>query len=330
MDPEKPQNDADALEQPSNQSAPAQIELDDEVHVAADEQSIGQPAKRRFKLDIRQLWKRINVYLLIFILLLVITVIVFVVAYIQSQQEPDSPATALQDLSSEDLQEIANGNANIGDPRYILNIQSDAIFAGSALVKGDLNVAGSIQLGQALSVPNITVAGTANLATAQVNNLTVSGTTALQGRLAIQDELTVGRSLSVGGGLTAPQITTGTLTLGGNGSLNLNNHLNAGGQTPSRSQGPAVGSGGSSSISGSDLAGTLNVNTGSGTSAGCFATITFVQRYSSTPHVIISPVGATAGSIEYYVDRSATNFSICTASAAPGGRSFAFDYFVVN
>jgi hypothetical protein len=330
MDGQKPQNDADALEQPTSQSSVISPELDGEVHLAADEQTIGQAPQRRLRLNFKQLWKKINVYLLIFILLIILTFIILVVSYIASQKEPESPTTALQDLSSKDLQEIASGNANIGDPRYILNVQSDAIFAGNALVKGDLNVAGSVQLGQALSIPAITVTGNASIATAAINNLTVSGATALQGRLAIQDELTVGRSLSVGGGITASQITTGTLTLGGNGNLNLNNHLNAGGQTPNRSQGSAVGSGGSSSISGSDLAGTLNINTGSGTSAGCFATITFVQRYSSTPHVIISPIGSAAGSIDYYVDRSSTNFSICTASAAPTSRSFGFDYFVVN
>ena len=330
MDPNKQPDDVDALEQPTSQPIASTPALDGEVHIAADEQSPGQATKVPFTARLRGLWKKINIYLLIFILLVVSTLIVFAVAYNNSQKEPEVPATALQDLSTKDLQEIASGNANIGDPRYILNVQSDAIFAGSALIKGDLNVAGNIQLGQALSVPNITIAGTANIATAQVNNLTVSGTTALQGRLAIQDELTVGRSLSVGGGLTAAQITTGSLTLGGNGNLTLNNHLSAGGQTPSRNQGDAMGSGGSSSISGSDLAGTLNINTGSNTSAGCFATINFVQRYSSTPHVIISPVGSAAGGIDYYVDRSATNFSICTSSPAPSGRSFAFDYFVIN
>lgn len=330
MDPNKQPDDVDALEQPSNQSNSVTPALDGEVHVAADDPPTLQTSKLSLATRVRSVWKKINIYLLIFFLLIASTLIVFVVAYTNSQKEPEAPATALQDLSTKDLQEIASGNANIGDPRYILNVQSDAIFAGSALVKGDLNVAGNIQLGQALSVPNITIAGTANIATAQVNNLTVSGTTALQGRLAIQDELTVGRSLSVGGGLTAAQITTGSLTLGGNGNLTLNNHISAGGQTPSRSQGSAIGSGGSSSISGSDLAGTLNINTGSNTSAGCFATINFVQRYTSTPHVIISPVGSAAGGIDYYVDRSATNFSICTASPAPTGRSFAFDYFVIN
>jgi hypothetical protein len=330
MDPSKQSDDADALERPTADQSPEQLQAVDEgVHIQSDETDITKP-KKRLRLRLKDVWKKLNIYLLIFTLLLSVTIIVAVVAYLQSQKQSETPATALQDLTTKDLQEIASGNANIGDPRYILNVQSDAIFAGSALVKGDLNVAGGIQLGQGLNVPNITVPGTANIATVQANNLTVSGTAALQGRLAIQDELSVGRSLTVGGSITASQITTGSLTLGGNGTLTLNNHLRAAGPTPSRSQGSAVGSGGSTSISGSDLAGTLNVNTGGGTAAGCFATITFAQRYGSTPKVIVTPVGSAAAATEYYVDRSATNFSICTTNAAPTGRSFAFDYFVVN
>lgn len=330
MEPNKQSDDVDALERPNTSQVPEQIlPMDEGVHEQVDSQNITSPRKS-LKARLKDIWRKLNIYLLIFILLVVVTIITAYVAYVRSQNQPQAPATALQDLTSKDLQEIASGNANIGDPRYILNVQSDAIFSGSALVKGDLNVAGNIQLGQQLNVPGITVPGTANIATVQTNNLTVSGTAALQGRLAIQDELSVGKSLTVGGSITASQITTGSLTLGGNGTLTLNNHLRTGGPTPGRSQGSAVGSGGSTSISGSDLAGTLNINTGSGTVPGCFATITFAQRYGSTPRVVITPVGSAGASTEYYVDRSATNFSICTASAAPAGRSFAFDYFVVN
>ena len=328
MDQNNEQNNADALEKPTQTNSLDTLGMDEDIHYAAGEQPLDQQPKKRFSFNAKQLWRKMNVYLLIFVLLCVVTTIVFIVAYINSQKDPAVPVTALQDLSSKDLQEIASGNSNIGDPRYLLSIQSDAVFAGNALVKGDLNIAGNIQLGQSLSVPNMTVSGTTNLSTVQINNLSVAGTTALQGRISIQDELSVGRSLNVGGSLVAAQVSTGALSL--NGSLSLNNHITAGGPAVKRSQGGAVGSGGSSSISGSDLAGTINVNTGSGTAAGCFATITFSQRYSTTPRVIVSPIGSGAGETNYYVDRSNSGFSVCAATPAPTGRSFAFDYFVVG
>lgn len=330
MDQNDDKNEANALEQPTRSDVFDELGTDNgAVHVANDELTQDQlPKKRRFRFDVKKIWHNFNVYLLIFILLCVVTTIVFIVAYINSQKDPQTPATALQDLTSKDLQEIASGNANIGDPRYLLNVQSDAVFAGNALVKGDLSVAGNILLGQNLSVPSITVAGATNLGTVQINSLSVATTTALQGRVSVQDELTVGRSLSVGSNITAANITTNNLTLGNN--LNLSKHITVSGPTPGRSQGGAVGSGGSTSISGSDLAGTLNVNTGSNTSAGCFATITFTQRYGTTPRVIVSPVGSAAGATDYYVDRGPTNFSICTASPAPAGRNLAFDYFIIG
>src|SRR5262249_36249372 len=154
----------------------------------------------------------------------------------------------------------------------------------------------------ALEVPTITVSGVSNLNTAQISTLSVAQNTTLQGavslnstlnvagKLSTSNDVNIGKSLNVNGSLTAPRITTGNLTLGGNGTLTLNNHVKASGPTPNRSQGSAVGGGGSTSISGSDLAGTVNINTGNSPHPGCFVTVTFVQRYDSTPRVMITPV----------------------------------------
>ncbi len=327
----KDQQDENALEKPPEElnALESLSDTDDTVHAAPDEAQKKPTKKPEDKKGFRKILGFFNVYLLIFLLLVVVTGIVFIVSYINSQKEPQQPTTALQNLTQEQLSEIANGDAKVGDPRYVLNIQSDAVFAGNALVKGDLNVAGSVQLGQGLTIPTLTVSGASNLAQVQANTLQVATTSVFQGAVTLQNDLT-GRSANFGGSLTASTINTGSLTLAGNGSLTLNNHIKTSGPTPSRSQGSAVGSGGSSSVSGSDIAGTLNVNTGGSTAPGCFATITFRQSFSSTPRVIVSPVGSAAGQTQLYVNRSTTNFSICTANAAPSGRSFAFDYFVIN
>lgn len=337
MEPEKqeqsPQHDEDALEKPTEQlnALESLSSSDDNVRAAPGEEqpkpikTPGQGSKSKF----RKLFGFLNVYLLIFLLLVVIAGIVFIVTYINSQKEPEQPETALQNLTQEQLAEIANGDANVGDPRYVLNIQSDAVFAGNALVRGNLNVAGTLQLGQGLNIPSLTVSGTSNLAATQINNLSVSGPAVVQGEVTFQSDLTA-RSANFGGTLTASTINAGNLTLAGNGNLTLNNHIKANGPTPRRTQGGAVGVGGSTSNSGSDIAGTVNVNTGGSTAPGCFATIHFIQRFDRTPHVIITPVGSAGGVVNYYVERSATNFSICTATAAPTGRNFAFDYFVID
>lgn len=321
-----------ALEQQPELNALAALSSDEgSVQAAPDEAGSGKtPKKAGEKSGVKKLLGFFNVYLLIFLLLLVIAGIVFVVSYLNSQKQPEQPTAELQNLTQEQLSEIANGgDASVGDPRYVLNVQSDAVFAGNALIRGDLNVAGSLQLGQGLTISQLTVSGASNLNTVQINSLQVAGDSVLQGSLTLQSDLTA-RSANFGGTVTASQINTGSLTLAGNGTLTLNNHIVTNGPTPGRSNGGALGAGGTTSISGSDIAGTLNVNTGGGTAPGCFATITFVQRFNGTPNVLVTPVGSAAGQTQFYVDRSATNFSICTANAAPAGRSFGFDYFVID
>ncbi len=319
----------DPNQDPNN--APDENALDDlsQANVTAATPSIEQVLDEDRS---KSIWHKIiglvNIYLLLFLLVIVVVVVIFVVLYLNSRKEPDPQTT--QELTQQTLNEIATGDARVGDPKYVLSIQSDAVFAGNALVRGDLSVAGAVQLGQGLSVSGLTVTGNGNIATLQANSLNVSGDAAVQGRLSAGGSLSIGGSANVGGTLTAAQITTGSLTLAGNGTLTINNHLNAAGPAPNRSNGSALGSGGSSSVSGSDLAGTIAINTGGSPSSGCFATVNFVQSYNGTPQVIVTPVGSVAGSLQYYVNRSSNNFSICSANAAPGGQSFAFDYFVIN
>jgi hypothetical protein len=348
MDNNKRQDDVhsseeNALEQPQSVNALDSLSQgNDDVHLAPDEKGSEKQKKDSKKGGIKRIWGVLNVYLLIFLLLVVIAGIVFVVSYLNSQKQPQLPSAALQNLSQDELKDIANGDAKVGDPRYTLNIQSDAVFAGSALIRGDLNVAGSVQLGQQLTIPSLNVSGATNLNTVQISTLHVAAETVLQGRTTINDSLTVqgklnaendvniSKALTVGGTITTPQLVTGSLVLAGSGSFNLNNHISANGPRVSRTQGPGVGTGGTTSINGSDVAGTLIVNTGNTPPPGCFATINFVQKFAGTPKIIITPVGADAGQVQYYVTRTVNNFSICSSGNTPAGKQFAFDYLVIG
>lgn len=312
------------------------IGLDNEVHYPEDETPPGTkkaPKKLSFS---KKLWHEINVYLLIFVVLIAATAAIFVVSYMNSKKALETPATAIQDLTQAQLAEIAAGDASVGDPRYTLNVQSDAVFAGNGLFRGDLNVAGNLQVAKPLSVTAIVVSGTSNLTNVQAETLSVANSLTVQGKVTIlsssiiRDNLTVGGAMRVDGTLSATKISTGNLELTGNSSLTVGGHLGTGGTNPSRANGGALGAGGTSSVSGNDITGTININTGTGTVAGCYTTITFVTPFSSTPSVMITPVGDSAAEIRYYVNRSGTSFSVCSTNAAPTSRSFSFDYFVVN
>ncbi len=281
----------------------------------------GSPIKRFFR--------KVNLYLLIFILLVVVAGALALVNYLNSKKVPDVPSIAAQSLTQDALKQLANTDASVGSSSQTLTIQGNAVIAGQTLMRGNLNVAGNFQSGGGITGPTITVSGAANLGQAQISSLQVAQNAAVQGSTTLRD-LNVSGASSFSGPMTASQITVTRLILSGNGSLEIPNHISFTGPSPSRSPGNALGGGGSVSINGSDTTGTININTGASPSAGCFARISFSQRFTNQPHVIVSPVGNGAGQTQYYVDRDATGFSICTANSAPARQVFAFDYFVTN
>ena len=287
---------------------------------------IAPPAK---KLPlIKRLIHGVNIYLLLFILLLVIAAVIATVVYLSSKKATDNRVPT-QSLSQDSLKQLATSDVTVGQPKQVLNVQSNAVFAGKVLVRDSLEVAGTIQVGGSLNVPGITVSGNSVFEQIQINKgLSVAGDTSIQGQLTTAKNLTVGGSGTFGGPVTAPQISTNTLQL--NGNLSLTKHISAGGATPSRVNGDALGGGGTTAVSGSDIAGNINVNTGSGPVAGCFATVSFTTKYNSTPRVIVTPVGKDAGLVGFYTTRTTSGFSVCAAQAPPANASFGFDYFVVE
>jgi len=322
---ESPQQTApqDALEKTNEELASEQP-----VETTSELGPDGKPPKQPSKF--KQLLKKINLYLLLFLLLLVIGSAVSVVSYLNSKKTPKGPSIATQTLTADALKQLANSDATVGDSGQTLTVQGNAIFSGQVLVRSDLNVAGTIKLGSELSVPQLTVSGNTNLANTQISGLQVAQGSTFQGEVTIQHDLNVGGNASFSGPITAGQLTVSKLILSGNASLQVPNHISFPGASPSRSIGNALGAGGSTSINGSDTAGTININTGNSTSPGCFVNITFNRPFTSTPHVIVSPVGNAAGQTQYYVNRTTNGFSVCTANAAPANQVFAFDYFVTN
>ncbi len=271
----------------------------------------------------------LNIYLLGFALVLVLAVVVTFIAYSRNKKEEKKQASLITEpLSQEALDQLKQTDVRVGDPKQILSIESNAIFAGKVLIRDDLEVAGQLKLGGPLELPGISVTGASTFNQVQAKDLQIAGNGKIQGQFSVEQNLTVGGSLSVAGPLTAAQLTIQNLQVGGD--LQLAKHIDAGGGTPGISRGSALGGGGTTSVSGTDTAGTVNVNTGGGPGPGCFATLTFTQAFGSTPHVVITPVGGAGASVNYYVNRSSTGFSICTTNSASAGQSFAFDYIVID
>jgi cytoskeletal protein CcmA (bactofilin family) len=226
------------------------------------------------------------------------------------------------------LKSLANTDATVGNTAQTLTIQGSAVINGQTLARSNLNVAGNIQTGGSIQTPSITVSGQSNLGTTQINTLQVASTTSIQGTTTVRD-LNVSGAASFSGPITASQITVTRLILSGNASLEVPNHISFTGSTPSRTTNATVlGNGGSANISGSDTAGTININSGNNPTPGCYITVRFNQSFPRQPRVMVSPVGSAAGQLQYYVNRDSNGFSLCSVNAAVNNQSFAFDYFV--
>lgn len=336
-DDKKPDTEVDES-QSSEQQAPAdalsrtpdELEEEEATRPKSAEQSAAEAAGEKKISPVRKLFRKLNLYFLIFILILVGVGVYTTVTYLNSQKVEPEAGIEPQELTEEALRDLANTDASVGSPSQTLTIQGNAIIDGQTLMRGNLNVAGNFQSGGRIQGPSLTISGESNLGTAQISSLQVAQNTAIQGNTTMRD-LSVSGSATFAGAVTMPQLTVSRLTLGGNSVLEIANHLSVTGPPPSRGDvGNAVGAGGSATVNGSDTAGTVNVNTGSGTSAGCFVRVNFNQDFSTQPRVIVSPIGAGAGATQYYVDRNQSGFSLCTSAPAPANQSFAFDYFVVG
>lgn len=288
-----------------------------------------KPPKKTFTQKFKAMLEKVNVYVLIFVVILALAGFGAFVSYKTSKNAEQNANVLGQDLSSEELAKLNQSETAVGDAKQTLTIASNSVFNGRVLVKNNLDVAGTIKVGGALSLPGITVSGTSTFENVSVaSNLSIAGNTAIQGALTVQKNMTVAGGASFGGPISSPQVSTDKLVL--NSDLQINRHIDAGGATPGISRGGAIGGSGTVSISGTDTAGTVSINFGPGTGPGIIGNISFRSAFTQTPHVVITPVGSSCAELNYYVTRSTGGFSIGTTNAGTVGTSCSFDYIAID
>lgn len=294
-----------------------------------DLSGLDEPAEKKLS-PFKKLLRKVNVYALAMGLIFVAGGTFAAVNFFNSQKAPTEAGIASQSLSEDALKQLANTDTTVGNNSQTLTIQGNAVISGQTLTRGDLNVAGNLQTGGSIQGPSLTISGAVNLGDTQANNLQVATNLAVQGTTTVRD-LNVAGASTFSGNLTASQLTVTRLVLSGNASLEIPNHIRFSGPSPNRTFNTGIlGNGGSASVNGSDTSGTINVNSGNNPTSGCFMRVIFSQGFSNSPHVIVSPVGAGAGQMQYYVERNNAGFNLCSANPAPANQAFAFDYFVTN
>ncbi len=275
---------------------------------------------------------KLNVYMLAFLLIVIVGLIILFVSYNASQKTDDAVVNT-QELTQDAIDKLVGSDTIVGDPKQLLTVESNAVFSGKVLIRDGLDVAGPIKVGGSLSLPGITVSGASAFDQVTVNALSIAGDANVQGQLSVSQGLTVSGPVTFSGTFSAAAFNIQSLQV--NEDIQLNRHIDAGGASPGASAGGALGSGGTISISGTDTAGTVTANVGSGAAAGVLATITFSKAFTASPHVVITPVAAQGsalitGNQNYYLStRTSTGFSIAVSGALPAG-SISFDYIVID
>jgi hypothetical protein len=134
--------------------------------------------------------------------------------------------------------------------------------------------------------------------------------------------------------VTADAMINGNLTVVGNtylGQVTITGHIVTGGNTPTISALIASGVSSTVSISGNDTTGIITINTGSSTSAGELADITFNKVFSGTPNILIMAKNSKSASLGIYQDQ-ATNkdFTFGASNAPMENTTYTFKYLVIQ
>jgi hypothetical protein len=160
------------------------------------------------------------------------------------------------------------------------------------------NLQGSPNTDQDASFANLNVSGHATLAT-----LTVTGDATIQGELTVS-------------------------TLHVTDQILVDGHIVTGGDTPAIAA--ADGQPVTTTVDGTDTAGTITLTSNPGSHAGALAQITFTHAFGKTPRVVLSPTTSAAAGIKVYVEKTAAGFTLHTDDTPAAGQSYNFDYIVIE
>jgi cytoskeletal protein CcmA (bactofilin family) len=264
-----------------------------------------------------------------------------VYAYLTRAKAPTTVAPKVATLDKSDLDKLSaffDGNS-AGGSSQVLTISSSSLFKNRVAVSSDLKVVGGLQVSGTTALGDLTVDKTSTLGVTNIRgSLVVAGPVNFQSPAQFGAGGTMSGNLAVtGNGSFGGSISAGTLNvrdISVSGTINLAGHLSISGQASSVTPLGGAGSGASATIDGNDSSGTVTINAGSIANSATpdvqLATITFRSAYPRVPHIVITPIGASSGHLEFFILKTAAGFTIGAAAHPSSNTSYSFDYWVVQ
>lgn len=246
---------------------------------------------------------KLNKRLLLALTLLVLILLAGTIFSLMKMQKKTTSKTIVintQSLSNGTLNRVSTSLGNSGKVTTQLTISPSTLFKNDVEIQGKASTDGDLNVG---------------------------------GNLSVKGSINGGTNLSVAGQITAASLSVSSLSLGTlnlTGDLNIGGHILPSGNTPAVSANEAA-DGGSVSITGNDISGTVTINTGNIKGvAGEMAIITFHTPFATSPKVQLTPVNAQSAQILSYVSQSTKFFSIECAVTPATGTTYTFNYFVTQ
>lgn len=292
------------------------------------------PPARSFSILNRRAKQIARVIALLFAILALGGGLGYYIAHVSKQPSSKTKTPEVKTLTPEELNKLSSIGANLGTSNELLTVAATAQFNNNVIISKDLSLNGKLNANGPVTLKSLTISGNDT----SIGGLIVGGDLGVTGTSTLQKGATIGQLLSVTGNLavagvanfgtiSASAITVRNITI--SGPLVVS-HLTSSGPVPSSSSGSAIGGGGTTSLSGNDTTGTINMNIGSGSSAGILINVTFRSPYAANVHVMITPVTGGAASAPTFVTRTANGFQIRTDSPLPAGSLLSYDYFVIQ
>jgi len=310
-------------DQQPNTVQPSSKDSDDQAKQSAVSQVVNNSATtdNGFVTKVRA----INPLTAMFGVVIIIALVVIAFVTLKQDQVPTFNAT---ELSESERSKLLSDGAEIEPNGEILTISPNAEFKNNVEVEKSLEIVGDLTVLGQINWKSQTADGEGGNGGQLLQSAQIAEDLLVGGNSQFNGAVTANGGLSVNGGLNTSSITANQATI--NGDLRLNRHLVSGGGSVSGSSGGAVGSGGTTNVSGDDVAGTVRINTGGSAPAGRLATVNFRSAYGGTPSVHITPVGSGSAAVSYYIERTSSGFSIYSLSDTPDNTQLQFDYFVVQ
>jgi hypothetical protein len=152
----------------------------------------------------------------------------------------------------------------------------------------------------------------------------------------LNDGLTVGGDANFQGNVFFYKLVTFVEKTVFNNDVTFAAHITTAGTTPASNLEAGAGDANgttyqaSAQVDGNDNSGSLNVTAGDNSASGKVVSVTFAKPFAKAPRIVLTATNDQTANLHYYVQSTATGFTINVTDTLNPGANLTFNYFVIQ